>query len=189
MRPAQPCKSSVFWLSFPPLLLPSPWTTLNNSYPSLVFTPFNFLWPMSQSLLARASGHAGRLISFIFPLKAVPSGWSIRFVALRWMPIGFSIICLISLSLWLLRKIPFVCLCCCKIRMMEVESLLTANRTDLFSHQASSCPQDTGIPSPLSFTLLLGCGATVLIGLWYVCRDRKRWSVFHPTSFPCGIFS
>ena len=29
-------------------------------------------------------------------------------------------------------------------KMMEVESLLTANRVDLFSHQASSCPQDTG---------------------------------------------
>lgn len=114
MRPAQPRKSSLFWLSFPPLLLPSPWITLNYSSPSLLFTLFKFLWPMSQSLLVRASGHAGRLISFIFPLKAVPSGWSIKFVALRWMPIGFSIICHISLSPWLLRKIPFVCLCCCQ---------------------------------------------------------------------------
>lgn len=71
MRLAPLPKSSLFWLSFPSLFLLSPWTTLNNSSLSLLFTPFKYLWPMSQSLLVRASGHAGRLVSFIFPLKAV----------------------------------------------------------------------------------------------------------------------
>ena len=49
-------------------------------------------------------------------------------------------------------------------KMMEVESLLTANKVDLFSHQAFSCPQDTGVTQSLIFHSLTW--------VWTYCVNR-----------------
>lgn len=143
MRLAPLPKSSLFWLSFPSLFLLSPWTTLNNSSLSLLFTPFKYLWPMSQSLSVRASGHAGRLVSFIFPLKAVPPGLYIIFAALWWTPITFSIICLIFFVIHTAQENPL-----CLSLLAQNKMLMVVGRISAYRKQSRSL-QPTGIfPCP-----------------------------------------
>lgn len=141
MWPARPPKSSLFWLSFPSLLLLSLWTTLNNFSQSLLFTPFKYLWPMSQSLLVRARWSCRETCLFHLPSEGSP----FRLI---------NHICCSSMNAHpFLDNLPhfFVThtaqknpLCLSLLlqnkRMVVVECLLTESRGELFSHQASSYP-------------------------------------------------
>lgn len=117
---------------------------------------------MSQSLLVRASGHAGRLVSFIFPLKAGPPGLQIIFVALQRTPISFSITCLISLSLMLLRKIP------CLSLSPQNKMMMVADRISAYRKQSRSLQPTGRLSTPRTlepsglFPLTLTCSERLL---------------------------
>lgn len=138
-----PPKSSLLWLSFPSLL-PFSWTTLNNLSLSLLFTPSKSLWPMSQSLLARAGwscwetllshlcfeGSPFRLISHI----CCSSMNAHQFInnLHNFFVTHTAQENPLFLSMWPPNK------------MVIVESLLTENRAEFFSQQA---PRSVESPS------------------------------------------